>query len=529
MTKKYYRVSTNDKVFLYDKDNGTKPIAGFNQMPFTIKQHAAAKREHIIIEEGLEWDKNYLEDCRTGLLKLRDQVDCLFTSPPYSCSKDYGDSQSEEYNYNDSQPYDEYLLFMKEFMCSAYVALKEGGVFGLNISNIMSEGQKRPTGIDLLNIAIDVGFTFQEHIMWVKPLGSGKQRTGSYILSYQKYQDRLKALQTFRQTVPGAHLKHLKARKKEILAKLNTLKKAGKNDTDEYQKLDKDRYDTNNAIRVLALINEGKGDDEIKQILKQEAAQVYRPNPITEYIWILTKGEDITNKTVIDLKRVKDQMYNIWYNKTRLQLKESLTKDLIGSDIDKILIKDSIPDVAIKLMNKALSKYGETIEKMTLDALERVRPKLKKETDMTPTKITRAFKAIYEEKVQEVKKKLQSRIVNKLSKSIEHNKDDVCDVLAESFAMFYRQFSDNWDMAPTNTKVRHHPAPFPVDLPCRFIELYLPEGGLIVDPFVGAGSSAQAVVRLNKKYNRNYHYIGFDISKEYIDLANKFIKRESIK
>jgi len=527
MTTKYLEIVSDKNVFLYDMNSkSTKPVAGFNQPSLSKKSFDNAKKQSFEIEEGLEPDNIYNENCITGLLKLRNQIDAIFTSPPYLCSKDYGDNVSDNYEYNDSMPYHDYLVLMKRFINSAYAALKEGGVFGLNISNVMSEGEKRPTGIDLLNIAIDSGFTFQEQIMWVKPLGAGKQRTGSYIISYQKYQDRLKLLDMKSNSDPqeaSQQLELFREKKKEILAELREIKNT--NDA-QYKALDLERYNINNQIRVLSLFAQGGTIKENKAILEQEAAQVYHPNPISEYIWILTKGPNITNKTTIDLKQAKDQLYNVWYDKTELQLKESQTKSMISSDIDKLKIKDSIPDLAVQWIGKTMAVMDGAIEEMAARALNEVRPKLKNGSALTPTKINKALKEIYKAKVDEVMAKMSRQVVNKLKTALKHNEGHIKDALAESFAVFWRTFTDNWDIAPTNTKVRHHPAPFSVDLAKRFIELYLPKGGLIVDPFCGSASTPQAAVRLNKKYKKGYRWIGFDISEEYVRLANDFIRKE---
>jgi len=63
-----------------------------------------------------------------------------------------------------------------------------------------------------------------------------------------------------------------------------------------------------------------------------------------------------------------------------------------------------------------------------------------------------------------------------------------------------------------------HPAPFPVELPLRCIKLYTFEGETVLDPFIGSGTTALAALLLNR------HYIGYDVSKEYIELAQKRIK-----
>ena len=51
----------------------------------------------------------------------------------------------------------------------------------------------------------------------------------------------------------------------------------------------------------------------------------------------------------------------------------------------------------------------------------------------------------------------------------------------------------------------------------RIIKLYTNENDIIVDPFVGSGTTCVA----SKKLNRNY--IGFEINPDYIKIANKRI------
>lgn len=61
---------------------------------------------------------------------------------------------------------------------------------------------------------------------------------------------------------------------------------------------------------------------------------------------------------------------------------------------------------------------------------------------------------------------------------------------------------------------RQHPAPFPDQIPLDFIECFCPPGGVVLDPFMGSGSTAVAAKKLNRKY------IGFDTSEEYIKIAH---------
>ncbi len=71
-----------------------------------------------------------------------------------------------------------------------------------------------------------------------------------------------------------------------------------------------------------------------------------------------------------------------------------------------------------------------------------------------------------------------------------------------------------WNIAPEKAKKIGHPAPFPVELPKKFIELYSFKEDVILDPFIGSGSTAIAAKLLNR------HFIGYEISEEYIELAN---------
>ena len=65
-----------------------------------------------------------------------------------------------------------------------------------------------------------------------------------------------------------------------------------------------------------------------------------------------------------------------------------------------------------------------------------------------------------------------------------------------------------------------HSATFPVSLPSWFIKLFTEEGDIVLDPFIGSGTTAVACKQLNRKY------IGIDIEKEYCDLVKKRIREE---
>lgn len=74
-----------------------------------------------------------------------------------------------------------------------------------------------------------------------------------------------------------------------------------------------------------------------------------------------------------------------------------------------------------------------------------------------------------------------------------------------------------WTMNPESAKKVGHPAPFPVELPYRLIQLYTFKGDVILDPFMGSGTTAIAALKAERKY------IGYDNDPEYVKLAGERI------
>jgi len=73
----------------------------------------------------------------------------------------------------------------------------------------------------------------------------------------------------------------------------------------------------------------------------------------------------------------------------------------------------------------------------------------------------------------------------------------------------------------TECSNRGHSASFPVSLPMWFIKLFTGEGNLVLDPFVGAGTTALACIRLNR------HYVGIEMMEKYCNLALEAIEKEN--
>lgn len=80
---------------------------------------------------------------------------------------------------------------------------------------------------------------------------------------------------------------------------------------------------------------------------------------------------------------------------------------------------------------------------------------------------------------------------------------------------FMEATTDLWEIAPESANRVGHPAPFPVELPERLIELYTYEGDVVLDPFMGSGSAAVAAIRTGRRY------IGFDTDPAYIAIADE--------
>lgn len=79
---------------------------------------------------------------------------------------------------------------------------------------------------------------------------------------------------------------------------------------------------------------------------------------------------------------------------------------------------------------------------------------------------------------------------------------------------------DVWDIPPESARRVSHPAPFPVELPERLIRLYTYRGDLVLDPFMGSGSTLVAAASLDRRF------VGYDLDPTYVDIARLRVRDE---
>jgi DNA modification methylase len=66
----------------------------------------------------------------------------------------------------------------------------------------------------------------------------------------------------------------------------------------------------------------------------------------------------------------------------------------------------------------------------------------------------------------------------------------------------------------------HHPTVKPTDLMAYLVRLVTPPGGLVLDPFMGSGSTGKACMR------EDFRFVGIDLSTEYVEIARARIEHE---
>lgn len=82
---------------------------------------------------------------------------------------------------------------------------------------------------------------------------------------------------------------------------------------------------------------------------------------------------------------------------------------------------------------------------------------------------------------------------------------------------FIRSVVDLWSI-PTVNREYGHPAAFPTELPRRCLKLFSYRNDVVLDPFVGSGTTAVAAKQLEREY------IGIDLEQEYVETARKRLR-----
>ncbi len=77
---------------------------------------------------------------------------------------------------------------------------------------------------------------------------------------------------------------------------------------------------------------------------------------------------------------------------------------------------------------------------------------------------------------------------------------------------------DVWQMQPEQAKRVGHPAPFPVELPKRLIDLYTYKQDLVLDPFMGSGTALVAAAEMARRY------VGYDLDPAYAEIAEARVR-----
>ena len=105
------------------------------------------------------------------------------------------------------------------------------------------------------------------------------------------------------------------------------------------------------------------------------------------------------------------------------------------------------------------------------------------------------------------------RVETRRQRSLPHTSDMSTDEFMEATL-------DVWNMAPESATRVGHPAPFPVELPLRLIGLYTFRDDLVVDPFMGSGTTLVAAICSGRRY------LGYDTDPNYVATAKRRVAEE---
>lgn len=85
--------------------------------------------------------------------------------------------------------------------------------------------------------------------------------------------------------------------------------------------------------------------------------------------------------------------------------------------------------------------------------------------------------------------------------------------------LFTKELANNiWHIAPVPPNQYDHPCPFPEEIPYRLIKLFSYPDDLILDPFLGIGTTTKVANCLNRKW------VGYEIKEKYIKISQMRLK-----
>ena len=96
-----------------------------------------------------------------------------------------------------------------------------------------------------------------------------------------------------------------------------------------------------------------------------------------------------------------------------------------------------------------------------------------------------------------------------------NSRDRKSTITKEEFLEFTKSI---WTFPPESAYKIGHPAPFPLELPHRCIQLYTFNGEIVLDPFCGVGTTAMAAAKLGR------HFVCLDSEVEYVEKAKERLK-----
>ncbi|NPV14392.1 site-specific DNA-methyltransferase [candidate division WOR-3 bacterium] len=82
--------------------------------------------------------------------------------------------------------------------------------------------------------------------------------------------------------------------------------------------------------------------------------------------------------------------------------------------------------------------------------------------------------------------------------------------------LFTKELANNiWHIAPVPPNQYDHPCPFPEEIPYRLIKLFSYTGELVLDPFLGIGTTIKVANALNRRW------VGYEIKEKYVQIAQQ--------